>query len=625
MLKNAKWIWNTTEYKNDEYVDFISEFNVEEVTGVKIDISVDGMFGIYVNGALAGFGECSDDENNKLYDTFCLDKYLIVGKNQVLITVWHHGSASSNYKRAKAGCIFSIEQAGKELVNSSEETLSRINLNFKNGYCKYITGQLGLSFYYNNSIENTLEYTKSVVIDKSKNITFREIENLILQDRIDNEVTVQGDLVTIDMKKETAGFLELDFFSEEEQEILITYGEHLDENGLVTRRMSIRDFSVEFYAKKGENKFLNPLRRLAGRYIQFTVKHPVKISYVALRPVVYPVKVKQRKFENKLHQRIYDTSIHTLICCMHAHYEDCPWREQALYALDSRNQMLCGYVAFNEYRYARHNLILLSRAYLKDEKLLNLTYPRDSRLPIPFFSLVYVLQVAEYVEYSGDLSIIEEVKDVLDGIMNGFNEKVENDGLIPNFPFPCWNFYEWMDGNSHALEIGRRATDKYEKSYDVILNAMYVYVSRYYDKLTGNVTPVEKTVLAIKDKFYDQSRGLFISSDVDGKFSVLANTLAILCGAGGKEIAQKIIEERQSLVDVSLSMYGFFYQALLNADTSFKEYILRDIEEKYGYMLEKGATSFWETILGAEDFEGAGSLCHGWSALPLYWLDKLVK
>ena len=29
-------------------------------------------------------------------------------------------------------------------------------------------------------------------------------------------------------------------------------------------------------------------------------------------------------------------------------------------------------------------------------------------------------------------------------------------------------------------------------------------------------------------------------------------------------------------------------------------------------------------LLGAEDFGGAGSLCHGWSALPVYYLSKLL-
>lgn len=37
---------------------------------------------------------------------------------------------------------------------------------------------------------------------------------------------------------------------------------------------------------------------------------------------------------------------------MHEHYEDYPWREQALYAFDSRNQALYGYYAFGNYDFA---------------------------------------------------------------------------------------------------------------------------------------------------------------------------------------------------------------------------------------------------------------------------------
>ena len=38
-------------------------------------------------------------------------------------------------------------------------------------------------------------------------------------------------------------------------------------------------------------------------------------------------------------------------------------------------------------------------------------------------------------------------------------------------------------------------------------------------------------------------------------------------------------------------------------------------------MLDMGATTFYETEEGASSFGGAGSLCHGWSALPIYYLN----
>ena len=42
-------------------------------------------------------------------------------------------------------------------------------------------------------------------------------------------------------------------------------------------------------------------------------------------------------------------------------------------------------------------------------------------------------------------------------------------------------------------------------------------------------------------------------------------------------------------------------------------------------LLDDGATSFYETELGWRDFDCAGSLCHGWSALPVYYYTKLCE
>jgi hypothetical protein len=42
-------------------------------------------------------------------------------------------------------------------------------------------------------------------------------------------------------------------------------------------------------------------------------------------------------------------------------------------------------------------------------------------------------------------------------------------------------------------------------------------------------------------------------------------------------------------------------------------------------MVESGSTTVWETEIGASDFHGAGSLCHGWSAMPIYYYHKLLN
>ncbi|MBQ6922588.1 MAG: hypothetical protein IJQ66_05815, partial [Clostridia bacterium] len=395
------------------------------------------------------------------------------------------------------------------------------------------------------------------------------------------------------------------------------------EDGSVRRIIGVRDFSVELVAKKGENKYLNALRRLGGRYLQIYYNYPVKIIYIGIRPVEYPVKVNKTEFSDEIMQRIYDASVYTLKCCMHEHYEDCPWREQALYTMDSRNQMLCGYYAFHggNKDYARHNLILIAKGLRKDG-LLSLSFPTGIDIPIPFFSLVYLIQVYEYIKYTKDESILGEVGEVAKKIYLTFADKVEENGLIPAFPYPYWNFYEWAEESNNEWQITRTEDDKSVKSYDLILNCMFVYCAGYYEKLFNEKASVEKTKKAIKETFYNGKE--YKLSTHTNKTSQLGNSLAILIGLGSEELAERIINGKE-MITATLSMRAFLYDALLTFGDKYKRYILNDIKEKYKKMLDAGATTFWETEKGAVDFDGAGSLCHGWSALPVLYYNKLIR
>lgn len=109
--------------------------------------------------------------------------------------------------------------------------------------------------------------------------------------------------------------------------------------------------------------------------------------------------------------------------------------------------------------------------------------------------------------------------------------------------------------------------------------------------------------------------------------------LCVLCGAAddvSTVMMEKLIAnnglDREGITSISstLSMYSFRYDALLKInEEKYRSVILNDIETTYLYMLRQGATTFWETIKGHADFDNEGSLCHGWSALPVYYYWRL--
>lgn len=178
----------------------------------------------------------------------------------------------------------------------------------------------------------------------------------------------------------------------------------------------------------GNNKYLNPFRRLGARYLAVICKEGIikngekGINKLSLRPVMYPFQVRNYTAKDSQLQKIYDASILTLRCSLHEHYEDCPWREQALYAMDSRNQMLCGYYAFEGHEFQRNSLKILAHS-LRSDGLLDICAPCSTDRPIPFFSLCYVLAVYEYLHYTKDKSILKHVEFAIDSILRACASK----------------------------------------------------------------------------------------------------------------------------------------------------------------------------------------------------------
>ena len=440
-----------------------------------------------------------------------------------------------------------------------------------------------------------------------------------------------GIFVILDMGTETAGFLDLDIEVPGECEIEIGWGEHLLDGRC---RTAVRNFACGYRAKAGRNQYMNTFRRLGCRYIQlFIYSQEAVIHYAGIRPTVYPLEVKSFDSGSMLRNRIYEVGINTLRQCMHEHYEDCPWREQALYTMDSRNQMLCGYYAFGETQFPKACLELISHGRRPDG-LLSLCYPAGKDLPIPMFSLIYFVQMAEYLEYSGDEAFVREKYAFLQQLMETFLSKPREEGLIENFygGTDYWNFYEWSEGMSGTM-------NEQIRSIEAPLNAFLSLALQNLAKISERLGHPQDAQYyqeqacqlnrAIAAYFYDPQTKLFWSFNDRRReeYSVLTNSVCMLCGAAQGLDQSRIVEvlavnggTELKIIPNTLSMNSFRFDALLKEDREkYAPIILEEIDRTYFAMLQQGATSFWETAVGAADFNGAGSLCHGWSALPVYY------
>ena len=605
---NAKWIWVNSHPQKNEYAYFEGEYDWSGEK-VRLFLAAETDYILYVNEKRVAFGQFAGYPTEKYYDEIDLAPHSQNGNNRIRITVRYEGINCATHIDDGAGVIFSLRVGERDIFWSNENTKGGYDNRYLQHLDRKITVQLGLT----SGMRSGNEFIESecVLVEKTYNIKPRPVLKTVPGHAIEGE-RISHTRLLYDLGRESVGYLFLRIRAKEAGELQVVYGEHIADGG-VRQRIGHRDFSLDFQYHAGEHYFEQFFIRVAARYLEVNAPEGVEIFSIGLLPALYPVTEKEHSLMG-LDARIYDTCVRTLRLCMNLHYEDCPWREQALYVLDSRNQMLCGYHAFKETDFQRANLVFMAKG-TRSDGLLELTYPAINTPAIPFFSLMYPVAVYEYIQHTGDKSILGEVMPTVKRFMREFASRIDQNGLLAEFPSPYWNFYEWTPNSDGAAK---------DERYHLILNCAFVYSCQYFSKLCDMIgesfeVDVERIKRAIEETFLNRESGVFVLSPASGESaSQLGNAMALLVGLGDGRTVDAIKNDAR-LIPASLSMLTFVFDALLARDANCKEYILEHIRKTYGHMLSCGATSFWETIDGESEFSGAGSLCHGWSAIPIHY------
>lgn len=678
MLSYGKWIWNAKSTDVNAYVDFKRSFDVKAGQKVEIELSVDGNYALYLNGSFVNSGQYPDYPEYKVYDRLNLENDLKDGKNELLIRVWWPGVDHFSYRAEPAGLIYALFSGEELIAKSDEQTMSAINTAFESGVVPEITEQLGFTFLYDARNEGKETFSPAIVIEKKASLYPRPIEKLVIGERVPSKIVnygvykenpynyfgermhraglsprywgpesvwdqengtefsqsgEDGIYLIFDLGKERVGFADLELELPEDALILCGWGEHL--NDLRVRSfVGRRNFVFSYYAKKGHNQFMMPLRRLGLRYLQLHIYAPsVKLFYAGIRPTDYPLEAKPIEIKDLLHRKIYETSIDTLRHCMHDHYEDCPWREQGLYTMDSRNQMLCTYEIFKESAFPKASLRLIGLS-LREDGLTELCSPARAAITIPSFTAAYLMQLWDYLNFSGDLDFIKEMLPYAEKIAKAFADRIDSKlGVLPSYTDKkYWNFYEWQDGLN-----GRAFQGHTEQTFDAPLCAFVSMAFQSMEKIYHTLGDVEQAEAYRKlwKRLNDSAHALFWNGECYDTYvtvekgehyhrAELTQALMLCCGACPEEnrpALRRILQGDDRFYPITLSYNIFKYDALLQ-DKANIQWVMNDIAEVWGNMLFDGATTFYETVKGHWDFHNAGSLCHGWAAIPIYYYHR---
>lgn len=629
---NAKWIWRAGITGENDYAEFSDSIKYSGGEAI-LRISICGDYTLYVNGKFVECNQYADFEHYKVYDEIDITPYLKNGDNRISILGWYFGVSGMRYNTPVPGLIYEVVTDGDTVAVSSSNTLSRQSRAYTSGEFRKISKQLGYSFAYDACVKDRWlegeldEFSSSVVCDRKLVMYKRPCSKLRHGDAVYGEITRTESSYIVDLGREYVGLPYINFSSDCVQDVTVCYGEVLVD-GHTKRKIGNRDFSFDYRSVKGNNEYVNYMFRMACRYIEIYSEKPVDIKKIGIISQYYPTVARDIDLPDTLDRKIYDMCVNTLNLCMMEHYVDCPWREQCFYTFDSRNQMLSGYWTYEggNFEYARANLLLISKDN-RNDGLLSICFPSADDLVIPSFSLYYILAVKEYIDYSGDLSLGKEIFGKLESIMSVFEGNIK-DGLVHKFEGTnIWNFYDWSDYAYYQLYHENKGSD-------FLMNAIFVIALRSYADICLKIGKTnrfeglaERISSVANDRFFDKTKGLYFIENSDEVPTELANSLAIVSGLATGDVAKGICKvlSGDGLVECSLSMKTFKYDALLSVDMGYKDAVFAEIRNTYKKMLDAGSTTVWETIDGADAFDNAGSLCHGWSAIPVYYYNKFKK
>ena len=665
----SNWIWMDGAADVNCYLEFRTEFRPVAEQPMTLRLSAEGQYAVFLDGVYLPSTQYPDFPHRKSVQTVEIPSKSS-GSHTLEIQVWYSGADTSVTRRERPGLRFELRQGEAVLAASGAETKVRPLAGYQSGPIANITGQLGVGFHW--SYQPGEAWRNAVPVEKPCTLAPRPIPELTVHEMVPARLFSQGvftahesglqqfaalsfrqrqqltdkpddDLISgcgvrfvsgegdgiylvLDLGEESVGYLDIDAVCPGNTRVEIGFGEHLDDLRVRTD-VGGRHFTLGWEAGPERRRFIHRFLRLGGRYLQLHFHgHDVTVYHVGIQRVEYPVRG-QGTFQScdSLMDKIFEVSKHTLRCSMHEHYEDCPWREQALYAMDSRNQMLSGYYAFGEFTQPRESLRTLALS-LRGDGLLELCAPARVSVDIPSFSLIFITALEEYCRYSGDLAFGREMLPVTATILRAFHG-LFREGKMHGMP-GYWNFYEWRNMLSGKADLPGAAESPLQLFYLLALQRMEKlcgYLKLDAPGLKGEI----HAVTAGLEAFWDREAGAYATFIHDGKklhYAQLVQALALYTDSCPEErraeLCRKLLADE--LEPVSLAYSIFKYEALLIQSRDYAEEVFRQIAHRWGRMLYSGATTFWETDEGARDFDFAGSLCHGWSGIPAYLFGAYI-
>lgn len=616
----------------NSHILFRKKFSAESGNKTIIKISADDYYRLYINGSFICSGPAPGYPWHYYYNEIDITKYIRSGENTLAVHTYYQGLINRVWVSGdrRHGMICSITSGTKTILNSDESFKCHYHTGYSGSeicvkghdtlFCEeYNSAAAQIGFESPDFDDSAWAYSVERKYTDYKLIK-QDTSVLEYHDISPKAVSCSDDGIFIDAGFEISGYLDLYAEGNVNDEVLIRYGEELNEDGTVRYETRCNCRYEDRWILSGKKDRFMPFDYKGFRYVHILCNPgTVDIESIKIKARHYPYREKASCPVNDAEiRKIWRLCADTVKYGTQENFIDCPTREKGQYLGDVCISAVAQAILTGSCKMLKKSITDFAQSSKICPGLMAVSTSSFMQ-EIADYSLLFPMTLLWYYRLSGDASLLNELYPVVTGLAGYFKKYERSDGLIANV-YDKWNLVDWPENlrDGYDFPLTRPVGDGTHN----VINAFYIgmlkcinEINSILSKSKSDVSSYEKAYIK---EFLNSGTELFTDSPSTTHSSLHSNVLPLFfnipMSAGTKSKIIKLIGQKG--ITHSGSYFSFFVlQALKNHGEN--QLVLKLVRDKNAWlnMLSQGATTTFEAW-GKEQKKNC-SLFHPWSCCPI--------